>query len=1160
MGGRATGTAGAKTGTAGAVAVSITTHSNTVQMGISEKASTFIQGVAMVLSGFIIGFVKNWKLTLVTATILPTSILIYGISIPMDIKLEKAVMAAHEKAAALAEEVLASVRTAKSFNAEKRLGVKYKDLLEQGRIAGLRKSPVSGVHYFGVFFVIFGGYAICFWYGIKLFQQGEIKNPGTIISVFFAVVFAVMAFGNIAPPIQLMSKAASASASMFEVIDRTPLIDSLSTEGLQPENFPSGELELKNVKFAYPGGGERERVVVLGGDPDDAEGGEGMSLSFPEGKTTAIVGRSGSGKSTIVGLIERWYDPDVGSVSIAGIDIKDLNLRWWRGKIGLVMQEPFLFNESVFKNVAYGLTGTEWEHISDEEKMVLVKEACVEANAASFIEELPEAYQTRVGEQGIKISGGQKQRIAIARSIISKPQILILDEATSAIDPRNEKIVQEALDRISKGRTTITIAHRLSTVRKADRIVVIGAGNVLEVGTHEELLANPDGAYTQLVRGQTLLMQEVGEEEGEEEDLEIAKVGVTEGVDTARDTTLERSSTWRSRLSVNRGRAPAGDEEAAPVVGKKKVKVMGILRSVRLIGWEQRHLWPIYLLGFVGCLGGGAAVPIQAILFGKFMEGFEKRLDTDEFVKRQNHWALMFFILAIGVGMAYALMGSMFTSITHHINAYYRLEYFQNVLRQGIPFFDAEGNSAGTLTAQLNTHPAALQELLGPSTGLMLISIMSILGCCILALCIGWKLALVCICAALPFLFFAGLIRIRIEVGFAKDTAEVFEESAQFASEAVGAFRTVSSLIMEQSIRNRYDMLLKGHVKKSFKKTALASVIFSASENTSLLATALCFWYGGRLLANHELTTYEFYIIYISIIQGGEFAGQFFGFTENITQAAEAANRIFGKREKNPPPPGSPMPNGDNGCEVVFRDVNFKYPTRDTPIFQNLNLKIPAGSFAAFVGASGCGKTTTISLLERFYDPASGTIQIDGEDITRLDVESYRNSVSLVAQEPTLYAGTISENVRLGATTTSPPPTDEEIIQACKDAYIHEFITSLPDGYQTIVGAKGMGLSGGQKQRVAIARALVRKPRMLLLDEATASLDSESERFVQKAFEHARIGRTVVAVAHRLSTVQAADVIFVFDEGRVVESGRHGELVRARGVYYQMCQAQALDN
>ena len=402
-----------------------------------------------------------------------------------------------------------------------------------------------------------------------------------------------MSFGAIAPPIEVMSKAASASAIMFEAIDRTPLIDSLSTEGLQPDTLPSGDLELRNVKFAYPGAGSRGNVTILGDGPDDS----GMSLAFPEGKTTAIVGRSGCGKSTIVGLLERWYDPQSGSVRIGGIDIKDLNLRWWRGKIGLVMQEPFLFNESVFKNVAYGLTGTEHEHASDEEKLIMVKEACAEANVGTFIEELPEGYQTKVGEQGIKLSGGQKQRIAIARSIISKPPILILDEATSAIDPRNERIVQDALDRISKGRTTITIAHRLSTVKKADRIVVIGAGNVLEIGTHEELLAKPEGAYAQLVHGQTLLMEEKGDEVESEEPLpEKAEA------DARTDTPLERSTTWRSKLSAVRGKTPEKGVEAATMEDYKR---LGFMRCLGVIAWESRRLWPLYLVALFGCVGGG---------------------------------------------------------------------------------------------------------------------------------------------------------------------------------------------------------------------------------------------------------------------------------------------------------------------------------------------------------------------------------------------------------------------------------------------------------------------------------------------------------------------------------------------------------------------------
>lgn len=431
------------------------------------------------------------------------------------------------------------------------------------------------------------------------------------------------------------------------------------------------------------------------------------------------------------------------------------------------------------------------------------------------------------------------------------------------------------------------------------------------------------------------------------------------------------------------------------------------------------------------------------------------------------------------------------------------------------------------------------------------ISFGNIVGCSILGLVVGWKLALVCICAALPFLFFAGLARIRIEIKFATNTAAVFAESAQFASEAVGAYRTVSSLIMEQSVRERYKKLLADHVKQSFNATLFSAMIFSASESMNLLASALCFWYGGRLMSTREYEPYQFFVVYMAIIQCGEMAGQFFGFTPDIAQAAQAANRILAIREKSPPPPGEDMDrSGEGGYEVEFRNVDFKYSTRDTPVFHKLSLKIEKNQFAAFVGASGCGKTTTISLLERFYAVTGGEILVDGKNIDSLDIEDYRDVVSLVAQEPTLYQGTINENVRLGAKHENV--SHEEIVQACKEAHIHDFISSLPDGYETICGTRGVGLSGGQKQRIAIARALIRKPRILLLDEATASLDSESEKIVQRAFENAAQGRTMIAVAHRLSTVQKADVIFVFDEGRVVEHGSHAALIKKKGTYYQM--------
>lgn len=408
-----------------------------------------------------------------------------------------------------------------------------------------------------------------------------------------------MSFGNIAPQVQAMTKAASASSTIFEVIDRKPTIDAMSPDGLKPPKLPRGALELSNVQFSYPGGGERKNVVILGPSRDGSPSGAGMSLSFTEGQTTAIVGRSGSGKSTIVGLIERWYDPQHGSVSIGGVDIRDLNLRWWRGQIGLVMQEPFLFNDTIYKNVAYGLIGTEWESEPEDAKRLRVREACEEANASKFVEELPQGYDTQVGEAGVKLSGGQKQRIAIARSIISKPPILILDEATSAIDPRNERIVQDALDRISKGRTTITIAHRLSTVKKADRIVVLGNGHVLETGTHEELLSRPDGAYTRLVKGQTLLMED--EEDASHEDSEKVDMGKAEDEDVVED--LGRTTTWRSKMSIGKGKdAVVDDVEAAH---PKKHEELGIVRCISLMLWEQSNLWPLYLVGLIGAIGAG---------------------------------------------------------------------------------------------------------------------------------------------------------------------------------------------------------------------------------------------------------------------------------------------------------------------------------------------------------------------------------------------------------------------------------------------------------------------------------------------------------------------------------------------------------------------------
>lgn len=445
-----------------------------------------------------------------------------------------------------------------------------------------------------------------------------------------------------------------------------------------------------------------------------------------------------------------------------------------------------------------------------------------------------------------------------------------------------------------------------------------------------------------------------------------------------------------------------------------------------------------------------------------------------------------------------------------------------------------------------------------------IVSVCSTIGCIAIAFSFGWKLSLVTVFAALPCIFLAAFMRIRYELEFEALNTAVYSGSSQFAAEAIEAFRTVSALTMEGSILNRYSDLLKQQQNKAFRKAWLATLVFAFSDSVELCAMALTFWYGGQLLASKEYQPTSFFVVYMSIILGGQQAGQFFSFGPNIAQATSSANRILNFRpalDDLTAASGKIMVERSrrSGARIDFQNLGFKYASQEVPLFTGLYVTIESGQFVAFVGPSGCGKTSLISLLERFYNPSRGTVLLNGEDISCIDPASYRRCLSLVAQEPRLFEGTVRDNITLGL--DSSEYTEEELVQACIDAEIHSFITSLPDGYSTELGVKAQtALSGGQRQRLCIARALLRKPSLLLLDEATSSLDSQSEKIVQAALERlaARRSMTIIAVAHRLATIQKADVIFVFGENqsgkgsRVVEWGSHQELLQNRGMYWQM--------
>jgi ATP-binding cassette subfamily B (MDR/TAP) protein 1 len=1003
----------------------------------------------------------------------------------------------------------------------------------------------------------------------------------------------VTVLGVVVPPIQNINKAASASRACFKVIDAPQLKEG----GLRaPEVQATSDIRFENVRFTYP---SRPRTEIV----------KGLTLELPAGKITALVGPSGCGKSTIVGLLERWYQlSDVnaalpfveeqkdgvpksteerkaenkakkeakkakkrgekspaeiqqemrdaeagpilqnsGAIFVGKHNIEALDRKWWRSQIGLVQQEPFLFDESIYDNVVRGLVGSPWQDEPVAKKQELVEEACKEAFADEFIRRLPDGYKTLVGESGIKLSGGQRQRLAIARSIIKRPAILIFDEATSSIDVRGERIVQAALDRVSKNRTTITIAHRLSTIKKADHIVVLKEGVAVEEGTHDELVTREDGVYANLVRAQHL---ELGSAENEHaEALELDDD----------DLALEKTRSKASKL---------GDaDETSATSATAGYKPRGFINSVGRFLYEQRQHRLIYSLIFLGALGGGAVFAMQAYLFSHLIVVFQ--YTGAHLISAGNFWSLMFFVLALCVAVCYALIGFYTNSLSVYVSTTYRQEYFESILNKPVPWFDSEDHSSGTLTARLSNDPQQLQEILGPNMALPLVAVFNVMGCTIISFAFGWKLTLVTFFAALPVILAAAFMRIRYEVQFEAFNAKVFAESSKFAAESIGAFRTVTALTLEDTITRHYRGLLDEHVRKAFKKGRYAVLIFALSDSLELCCMALTFWYGGQLLGNHEYGVMQFFIIYVAIVQGGQSAGQFLAFGPNIAQATAASNRILGFRSEpevtyetheTSETSAARLTEGNEGFEIEFRNVGFIYPTRDVPVFKRLSFTIARGAYVAFVGPSGCGKTTVISLLERFYSVSSGQIFIDGLDMAQVPLGPYRSACALVSQEPTLFEGTVRENLVLGLESGA---SDEEVEEACRAAEIHDFIISLPQSYATPVSAgTHASLSGGQKQRLCIARALLRKPRLLLLDEATSSLDSQSESLVQKAIEKvAGSGKvTIAVVAHRLATVQNAGRIVVLGEGgRILEEGRHADLVQQRGVYWGMCRAQALD-
>ncbi|KAL8932767.1 MAG: hypothetical protein Q9216_006688 [Gyalolechia sp. 2 TL-2023] len=1109
----------------GSIATQVTTNGNKITQGTSDKLFLFVQAISTFLSAFVVALAVQWKLALITLTCVPLIFIVLAVAIGIDSVIESKVLRTFSSGAAIAQESISSVSTVQAFWAQDRMIKRYAEYLQLAHKQGSRKSPLLGIVFSTEYFCSYGAVALAFWQGFRMYQSGEVSSIGTVFTVVLCTLIAASSVSLVVPQISALTSAASAASELFLVIDRDSELDPFDPAGASPSSW-TGSIEACNLTFAYPA---RPSSKVL----------NNLSLRIPAGKTTALVGPSGCGKSTLVGLLERWYNPESGHLLLDGKEISSYNTKWLRSNVRLVQQEPILFSGSVFDNVAKGLLD-EQRSLSADDQFKLVRSACEASNAHDFIIKLPHGYNTQLGESAGMLSGGQRQRLAIARSIISDPKVLLLDEATSALDPRAESVVQHALQSVSRGRTVLVIAHKLATIKNADNIAVIANGSIVEQGTHEQLLEQ-GGQYAALVRAQDLGHgdQGGGKASKEDEDEESLK---------RMDSSKKTESVIRTTNHDLEGRIVSPGTLGLSLLGC-------IYRILR----EQKSLYTWFALSTVGVLIGGATYPGQALLFARLIGVFTQQ--ESDARDDANFYSLMLFIIAIGNLIGYFIVGWTCNVIGQTVAHHYRSEMFALMLKQDKEFFDRIDNHSGSLVSRLGTLPSQLQDLISANILLILTVVVNLLSSCALALAYGWKLGLVVIGGGLPPLLLTAYIRTRLEQRLAVQIEQRFYKSASLAMEAVTAIKTVASLTLETGFLDEYSMLLANIASASIFSTLHAMFWTALAQSLEFLMMALGFWYGGHLLANGEYTAEQFFIIFLAVLFSGQAAAQFTSYSTSLSKAADAANYIFWLRTLEPSiteteENRSQGPDEDDQT-IKFQDVEFRYKQRmASRVLRGISMTIEPGQSVAFVGASGCGKSTMISLLERLYDPTSGRICVSGSDIRKMSPRLYRQQMSLVMQQPILFKGSVRDNIALALEHDA---SDEEILEACRQANALTFIQSLPEGLSTPCGSQGLQFSGGQRQRIAIARALIRKPRVLLLDEATSALDTQSERLVQATLDEAAASRTTISVAHRLSTIRNADAIFVFADGRIAEAGTHDELLGRRGLYYGMCLTQSLD-